>query len=294
LSEATRTALPRPGHGAAANPPGRWRPAPLIRAAFALHGAGALALLFEFGWWPWVLGAVAMSHLALCFAVLWPRATWLGPNLTRLPAAAAARGEMALTFDDGPDPEVTPQVLDLLDAHGMRASFFCIAEKAEAHPDLLREILRRGHQIENHSYHHHAGFSFYGYFRLGREVDAAQAVLAGIGGRAPQFFRAPAGFRSPFLDPVLAHRGLRYVSWTRRGYDAVKRDPARILGRLTHRLAAGDILLLHDGAGARTDAGVPVVLAVLPALLEQLRARGLKSVPLAMAYAVGDGEGRAS
>jgi peptidoglycan/xylan/chitin deacetylase (PgdA/CDA1 family) len=115
---------------------------------------------------------------------------------------------------------------------------------------------------------------------LRREVEATQAVIAGITGRAPLFFRAPAGFRSPLLDPVLAKCGMRYVSWTRRGYDAVSRDPVRVLQRLTRGLVAGDLLVLHDGTRARTDGGVPVVLAVLPALLDQLAKRGLKSVTL--------------
>jgi peptidoglycan/xylan/chitin deacetylase (PgdA/CDA1 family) len=240
-------------------------------------------LAFELALWPWAVGAIALSHLSLCLSVLLPRASLLGPNLTRLPQAAVARREVALTFDDGPDPEITPRILDLLEARGMRASFFCIAERALAWPELMREIVRRGHQVENHSFDHHPGFSFYPYGRLGREVDAAQSALAQLTERAPRFFRAPAGFRSPMLDPVLARRGLRYVSWTRRGYDAVSREPARVLQRLERGLAAGDILLLHDGSAARTAAGVPVVLEVLPPLLERLRALGLTSVPLGVA-----------
>ena len=283
MSDSTRAVL-HGNVGPAAVAPGRWRPAPLIRVTFILHGLGVLLILLETANWPWVLAVLACNHLLLSLCVLFPRASLLGPNLTRLPAAAAARGEVALTFDDGPDPEITPQVLDLLEAAGMRASFFCIAEKALAHPELLREILRRGHQVENHSYQHHASFSLYSYGRLAREVDAAQAALAQLAERAPRFFRAPAGFRSPLLDPVLARRGLRYVSWTRRGFDAVERDPAKVLRRLTGQLAGGDVLLLHDGTRARTPEGVPVVLAVLPDLLARLREQGLSSVPLGVAY----------
>ena len=101
--------------------------------------------------------------------------------------------------------------------------------------------------------------------------------LAAITGRSPAFFRAPAGFRSPLLDPVLASRGLRYVSWTRRGFDAVSGNSTRILRELTRGLAAGDVLLMHDRE--------PVVLSVLPALLEQVSAQGLKAVSLASACA---------
>ncbi len=108
------------------------------------------------------------------------------------------------------------------------------------------------------------------------EIYAAHAALAGNAGREPEFIPAPARFRSPQLYPLLARRGLTYASWTRRGYDAVARDPDRVLARLTRGLAAGDILLLHDGA--------PLVLAVLPALLERLVAAGLRSVSLPAAF----------
>ena len=132
--------------------------------------------------------------------------------------------------------------------------------------------------MENHSYHHSPYFPFYDIARLRREVQNAQTTIAGITGRAPVFFRAPAGFRSPFLDFVLARCGLHYVSWTRRGFDGVRCDPALVLRRLTRGLAAGDVLLLHDNAPARADE--PAVLSVLPALLQQLAAQNLKAVSL--------------
>lgn len=264
-----------------------WRPAPAIQLSIVVHVAALFAFAIQPALWPWALGVVAGNHLLLVVASLWPRGRVVGPNLTRLPAAAAARREVSLNFDDGPDPDVTPRVLDLLDHHGARASFFCVGEKAAAHPEIVREIARRGHSVENHSNHHSWGFACCGMDRLRREVEGAQAVITRITGRAPGFFRAPAGFRSPLLDPVLARSGLHYVSWTRRGFDTVDGDAAAVLGRLTRGLAAGDVLLLHDGGRARTRDGEPVVLAVLPALLERLAAAGLKPVPLP--DACGDG-----
>jgi peptidoglycan-N-acetylglucosamine deacetylase len=260
-----------------------WRPTPVVRLSFLLHAVAGAIVVMQPALWPWSLGAVAGNHLLLAAAVLWPRGRVLGPNLTRLPASAASRGEVSLNFDDGPDPEVTPRVLEMLDRHGARASFFCIGVKAAAHPEIVREIARRGHSVENHSHRHPHAFAFFGMRGLRREVGAAQAVIASLAGRAPEFFRAPAGFRSPLLDPVLAGRGLRYVSWTRRGFDTVDGNPEAVLARLTRGLAAGDVLLLHDGARARTRAGEPVVLAVLPRLLERIAAAGLKSVPLPVA-----------
>ena len=248
-----------------------WRPAPFVLGSLILHLACLITLFLRPAMWPWILGALAGNQLALIAAVLWPRGRLLGPNLLRLPESAARRGQVALTFDDGPDPGVTPQVLELLDRWQAKASFFCVGEKAAAHPELVMDIARRGHSVENHSYFHPRAFAFYGYSRLRHEVELAQSVIAGITGRPPGFFRAPAGFRSPFLDAVLAERGLRHVSWTRRGLDTVSRNPLRVLQRLVRGLAAGDVLLLHDGSHSRTDAGEPLVLAVLPALLEELR-----------------------
>jgi len=255
----------------------RWRPPAFVAVSAALHAGAAVVLSVSPRDWAWVIAVVATNQLLLIAAVLWPRGSLLGRNVVRLPDSAAQRGEIALTFDDGPDPLLTPQVLDLLDRHHAKASFFCVGERAVAYPELTREIARRGHSVENHSYHHRHSFAFLGLFRLRREVDAAQESLAAITGRRPAFFRAPAGFRSPFLDPVLAALGLRYVSWTRRGFDATGSDPDRILKRLTRGLAAGDLLLLHDRA--------PIVLKVLPELLRGAEALGLKSVSLAFAFA---------
>lgn len=257
-----------------------WRPSPTLQASALVH-AGALAgMLFEPGSWPTAAGALAANHVLLTAAGLLPRSTLLGPNLTRLPADAAARGEVVISIDDGPDPEITPRVLDQLDAAGARASFFCIGQRATAHPGLVRDIIARGHTIENHSEHHWKRFSTLGPGAMAREVAAAQASLAALTGRRPRYFRAPAGLRNPFLDLVLTRLDLQLASWTRRAYDTRNGDPANVLARLTRGLAGGDILLLHDGNAARTPAGQAVILEMLPALLDRIRAAGLRPVCL--------------
>lgn len=263
----------------AAQRPGPWPWPPLIRASAAVHGAAALAA-FVPGAWPWALGAVVANHALLTGIGLWPRSRSLGPNLTRLPDDAAARGEVALTFDDGPDPQITPRLLEWLAANRVRATFFCIAERARQQRGLVREIVAAGHDVQNHSLHHRHHFSLYGPGALQREIDAAQDTLHELTGSRPHCFRAPAGLRSPLLDPVLHRAGLHLVSWTRRGFDTREPDPQCVLQRLTRDLRAGDILLLHDGHARRTTAGAPVLLEVLPALLERLRAAGLQPVTL--------------
>jgi peptidoglycan/xylan/chitin deacetylase (PgdA/CDA1 family) len=113
-----------------------------------------------------------------------------------------------------------------------------------------------------------------------REIAAAQASLADITGEAPRFFRAPAGLRNPCLAPVLQRLDLQLVSWTRRGFDTVRRDPTDVLARLARGLAAGDILTAHDGNAARAEDGRAVLVAVLPELLTHARSLGLVAVTL--------------
>ncbi|ARU31057.1 polysaccharide deacetylase family protein [Sulfuriferula sp. AH1] len=263
----------------------RWQPTLLIRATLALHGVALVAIIVAPEHWRWTLGAVIVNHLLLTAAGLWPRSHWLGPNWTQLPAAAAARNEIALTIDDGPDPVVTPQVLDILDRYAAKASFFCIGDKAALYPELCREIVRRGHAVENHSQHHRHFFSLLGPRGFMRELQTAQITLNGITGQHPLFFRAPAGLRNPFLDPVLTRLGLTLASWSGRGFDTRINDAERVKNSLLRKLHNGAILLLHDGNAARTANGTPVILEVLPAVLKIAAAKGLRCITLRQALA---------
>ncbi|MGE5472123.1 MAG: polysaccharide deacetylase family protein [Bacteroidota bacterium] len=263
--------------------PQPWKPSPFLQLSAAVHAGAGLGLLAAPTVWPGALAAVLLNHLLITAGGLLPRSALLGPNLTRLPAAAVGRREIALTIDDGPDPEVTPRVLDLLDAAGLRASFFCIGWRARQHPALCREIAARGHLVENHGDAHANAFATFGPGRMRADIAAAQASLADITGRPPQFFRPTAGLRNPFLDPVLAGLDLRLANWTRRAYDTRQGDPDIVHRRLTRQLAAGDILLLHDGNAARSAAGVPVILAVLPRLLRTIAEHRLHPVTLGAA-----------
>ena len=257
-----------------------WKPTPFLNASFALHGASAVGAALVPGAWPWALGAVVANHAALSVAGLLPRSTWLGPNWITLPPASVARREVALTIDDGPDPEVTPRVLDLLDAAGVRATFFCIGRRARQAPALCREIVARGHGVENHGDSHSNAFSLFGPARMRADISAAQATLSDITGHAPRFFPATPGLRNPLLEPVLASLDLQLAAWTRRPFDTVNADPERVLQRLKRNLGPGDILLMHDGHAARTPTGEPVILATLPRLLQALEQAGLQPVTL--------------
>ena len=251
-----------------------------VRLSAGLHGTAVGMLALHPAWWPALLSAVAGNHLLLGAAGMWPRSQLLGPSLHRLEHPGNL---VALTFDDGPDPLVTPRVLDLLAAAGLQASFFCIGQRARQNPALLRRMVAEGHVVENHSHTHPHHFACLAGRGLRREIEDAQAVIADITGTSPGWFRAPMGLRNPLLDPALHRAGLRLASWSRRGYDTRCRKPGDILGRVAHRISPGDVLLLHDGNCARTADGVPVVLDVLPRLLIRLKQCGVTGVPLARA-----------
>jgi peptidoglycan/xylan/chitin deacetylase (PgdA/CDA1 family) len=256
------------------------RRSPTLPASAAIHCGAAAAVLVQPRIWPWALGAVVANHAVLTAAGLWPRSRLLGPNWTRLPDTHQACGHVALTIDDGPDPSVTPRVLDQLDQHRAMATFFCVGELVERHAHLAREIVRRGHAIENHSQRHRHTFSMLGPSAMRTEITRAQQSISQVTGIPPRFFRAPAGLRNPFLDPILRSLGLTLASWTRRGFDTVNGDAAAVYRRLVNSLRAGDILLLHDGHAALGSAGTPVILEVLPRLLDTVHGHRLTPVTL--------------
>ncbi len=257
-----------------------WLPTPFVKVAAGVSAAAIGSAIVQPATWPIAAAGFAACHLALAAAGSWPRGRLLGPNLQRLPPEAHRGKVVCLTFDDGPDPEVTPRVLERLSRAGASASFFLIGERAERHPGLVAEIASQGHSIENHTYTHAWSFALSGPRRMEREIDRAQAALAHLTGRAPRYFRPPAGIRSVFLEPLLARRELALATWTRRGFDTVERDARRVGQRLVRGLAPGDLLLLHDGNSARTAAGAPVVLEALDRLLDALAAAGLAAVAL--------------
>lgn len=260
----------------------QWMPSPIIRASIGLHGAGLAGLAISLSFWAETLCLLAGNHVVLAMG-MHPRSKLLGPNLASLPSTQGEAQNIVLSFDDGPDPSVTPHVLDILDCFGAKASFFVIGERAMRYPELVRETLARGHSIENHTYHHPWSFAAWTPGAMLRELASAQAAITTVCGKTPIFFRAPAGLRSPLLDPVLAQLDLSLVSWSKRAYDGVQRCPEKALSRLTNKMAPGQILVMHDGNAAQSIAGIPMVIEILPRLLKAIDANGLRAVSLRQA-----------
>ena len=205
-----------------------------------LHAVAAF-IGYKFGWPLGIAAAVAIAA-AFCWAVLNPGCQWLGPVYRTI-----ADDEILITIDDGPDPHDTPLLLDLLDRHHTKAIFFMIGEKVRAHPELAREVLRRGHEIGNHTLTHPAG-SFWcaGPWRTYREIAGCQQAIEKATGIKPHLFRAPVGHRNFFTHPIASTLGLEIMAWNRRGYDAVEKDAGKVLERILPGLTPGDIVLLHE------------------------------------------------
>lgn len=213
-------------------------------AAFIASQLLLVALWWRVGWRVGVPGLL-LSHGALVWATLWPQSRWLSPVLTRLPTDARV---VWLTIDDGPSAQ-TMAILDLLDTHAAKATFFVVGERAAAQPELLREIVRRGHALGNHSATHpQAWFWALPPARMRAEIARTQAVLADITGVAPRWFRAVVGMANPFVAAELKRHGLARVAWCARGFDAVAADPAAVVARIERGLRPGAIVLLHEGA----------------------------------------------
>ena len=169
--------------------PRRWSPSPLLYASAAVHvRRAAAAVLARPRAWPWALGAVAANHVGLAAAGLWPRSQLLGPNWIRLPVQSGVSARAAITIDDGPDPAVTPQVLAQLAEHGAHATFFCVGLRVERYADLAREIVSRGHHIENHSQRHRHNFSLLGPGGMAAEIARAQDSIFRVTGCQPTVF----------------------------------------------------------------------------------------------------------
>ena len=255
---------------------------PALKTSAVIHAAALIACALP-GVWPWSMGLVLANHAVLTAAGLWPRSSLLGSNWTCLPDRYAHANTVAITIDDGPHPEVTLRVLDILDQHQARATFFCIAMQVRQYPQLAQEIVQRGHCIQNHSYQHRHNFSLLGPQGFMREIKAAQTAIAEVTGVTPVFFRAPAGLRNPFLQAILHKLGLQLVSWSRRGFDTRETDPLKVAQRLLKNIKSGDILLLHDGHCAQTSSGQAVVCETLPIVLEAIKSKGFRTITLSEA-----------
>jgi peptidoglycan/xylan/chitin deacetylase (PgdA/CDA1 family) len=207
-----------------------------------------------------------LSGLGIGLGVSFPQSQMFGESLCRV---RAGRRAVALTFDDGPDPQSTPLLLELLASRGVKATFFCVGERVARQPELAGQIAALGHLVENHSYQHHRWTNLFPVSRLRADLSQAQEAIGQATGRTPEFFRPPMGLTNQRVFAVARELGLRVAGYTARGRDKHPGPPEPIVARLWRRLSPGAIFLLHDG-------GVPArqLLAVVTMLLDKLEAAG--------------------
>lgn len=174
--------------------------------------------------------------------------------------------EVWLTIDDGPDPADTPKILELLATHDARATFFIIGENAVSHPELITAIQQAGHEVAHHTHTHPVG-SFWcaSPLRLAQELDASLAMLKTVG-IAPTRFRPPVGIKNIYLANALKSRGLACIGWSARGLERWHSSADKIAMRVTHQVASGAILLLHEGPRVPTSVRVEAIRHTLARL----------------------------
>jgi peptidoglycan/xylan/chitin deacetylase (PgdA/CDA1 family) len=187
-----------------------------------------------------------------------------------------SRSAVALTYDDGPAPDATAALLDLLRERRVAAAFFVVGTRALAHPELVKRCHAEGHLVANHSNRHSYLTNFLRARGLRRELAACQAALEKITGERPRFYRPPVGLMNPSVQPVARSLGLDLVAWQVRSLDTVlRKDPAAIARRVLSRIRPGGIVLLHDGG---LEPGR--VTEITKRILDGLEQRGLEPVRL--------------
>ncbi len=220
---------------------------------------------------PWVLALFVSTDGFMLYHLLAPNSQALCRVFTRF---HTGQPEVWLTIDDGPDEHDTPRLLDLLDQHQARATFFLIGELAARHPELVAEIQLRGHEIGHHTQTHPlASFWCASSGRLARELDDAFPALS-LRGERPRRFRAPAGIKNIFLSCALAKRHLDCIGWSVRSCDSIARRPDRVVARVMKRVRPGAIVLMHEGARLHPRIRVEAIKR----LLDALTARGFRCV----------------
>lgn len=236
-------------------------------------------------WWL-AFGAVPPGAGLYAWGACHPASQIFGATLRRTPTAAT----IALTFDDGPNPAVTPRLLDLLDRHRTRATFFLIGRWVRACPSLAAEIAARGHGVGNHT-DTHPSLVWLSKRRVADELRRCQLAIEQAVAWRPAWTRPPYGFRGPQLRAVVQQSGLRgVVMWSASARDWFPQPAARVIGRL-RRVRGGDIVLMHDGNQSTLGVDREHTLQALEFWLPRWRDAGLRCVSLDESAGCQPGEG---
>lgn len=236
-------------------------------ALFFIVGSLAYAYYYPGGW----LYTVFFVFLWFTFSIICSFSIQSGAYVKTIIAGNSEGGHIFLTFDDGP-VSGTLQILEILDRHRAKASFFVTGEQAKKNPEIVKEILQKGHCIGNHSFSHKKWFSILPVRKIREELGKTQTILTQITGIAPLYFRPPYGVTNPLIAKALKSFDLKTIGWTIRSLDTVTKDPDKIIERVSKQLKSGRIVLLHDTT--------PNIDKVLEAVLIDCHELGLAPVSL--------------
>jgi peptidoglycan/xylan/chitin deacetylase (PgdA/CDA1 family) len=182
------------------------------------------------------------------------------------------RHQVAITFDDGPDPVRSPEILEILRRHNCQATFFLTGEKVTGNESIVRDMATAGHTIGNHSFSHSSFFPFFSAGNIAGEILATNQAIEGITGRKVLYFRPPFGVTNPNISRGLRGLEMKVAGWSIRSYDTCNESAEVVLRRISGKLRGGAIILLHE-----TPENVPEILEQLLQILEY---RGLEAVSL--------------
>lgn len=210
----------------------------------------------------------------LAYGIFRPGSVLLYPTVTHGPRGRAC---VALTFDDGPDPEVTPRVLDALARHNAHTTFFVIGRALAEQPELARRIAAEGHTLGNHSWRHGRLQNFYRRKDFELEITRGEEAIRAVTSEPQPLYRPPIGIKSPALARIAYRRGMRVVAWSLHSRDTRIRDPERIARRVLKKVRPGDIILMHDGHDLPHKSR-PACAEALEMILQGLDERGLECV----------------
>lgn len=217
-----------------------------------------------------IASATAVSAGALAWGAFERNSPLFGPVQRRLSSSGRV---VALTFDDGPNPNATPVILDALGAEGVRATFFILGRHADRWPQIVARAAAEGHVIGNHGYHHRK-LIWCAPRYVREDIALGTAAIERVGAARPRMFRAPHGQRNPWVTPIARAAGQRTVGWTLGVWDTALPGAAVIADRVFHGTQPGSIVLLHDGDGYDPAGNRMQTARALPLIIRGLRDRG--------------------
>lgn len=244
----------------------------IVVAALALDYFRILKRPVRLGMWIAILGIIAGFVLTL--NAVMPDNHFYGAVFSEIPTQQKV---VALTFDDGPYPPYTEQILDILKENNIPATFFVIGKNAEKHPELIERIAAEGHQLGNHTYNH-VDLLKDDREKIAFEVDRTNKVVSAIIGTAPHVVRPPHGFRDAVVMEMMTERNLKVVEWSIMSRDWNNPGVDAIVSRTVSKVKNGSIILLHDGDGIDSKKSRMETVEATRLIIHELLAKGYKFV----------------